>query len=272
MDDDVHEELARLRARAYGPDADIADDAPALARLAELEDRERRAREERVPDAPGPDTAASAVPADAAVADAPGDADDVPPGDTPGDEASGTDTIAGDPARRRRRRPRRPSVRSRRTLWLWAASIAAVAAVTSAATAAGTTFAPVARTAGVAQVDTLVEDPAFDVPSFFGPIAEGARGFRDYLGLSAMVGFQEVAGGDREPCLYLVDAEDLREDSGSFQGGYIFGGCGAGAFAPTAQFVVSEELPEQLRERFPVGTSLQFVFDGERVGVFTDAE
>ena len=31
------EELARLRRRAYGPDADIAGDAPAQARLSELE-------------------------------------------------------------------------------------------------------------------------------------------------------------------------------------------------------------------------------------------
>lgn len=266
MDDDVREELVRLRARAYGPDADIANDAPALARLAELEDRERRAREEAVPAAPAPDDAPSGVSFDTQTPEIPHDA---AAADTTGGEESGTDAVEDGPARRR---PRRSPVRSRRTLWLWAASIAAVAAVTSAATAAGMTFVPVARTAGVAQVDTLVEDAAFDVPSFFGPIGEGARGFRDYLGLTAIVGFQEVASGERAPCLYIVDAEDLREASGSFQGGYIFGGCGAGAFAPTAEFVVSDQLPEQLRERFPIGTSLQFVFDGERVGVFTDAE
>lgn len=266
MDDDVHEELVRLRARAYGPEADIANDARALARLAELEDRERRAREDRILAASATDATPSGVSFDPQT---PANPHDVAVADTTGGEASGTDPVEGAPARRR---PRRSPVRSRRALWLWAVSIAVVAAVTSAATATGTTFAPVARTAGVAQVDTLVEDPAFDVPSFFGPIGEGARGFPDYLGLTAIVGFQDVAGGARTPCLYLVDAEDLREAGGAFQGGFIFGGCGAGAFAPTAQFVVSDELPEQLRERFPVGTSLQFVFDGDRVGVFTDAE
>jgi hypothetical protein len=40
----VDEELARLRARAYGPDADIHTDPPALARLRELE---QRANEQR---------------------------------------------------------------------------------------------------------------------------------------------------------------------------------------------------------------------------------
>jgi hypothetical protein len=37
MSDDVAEELRRLRARAYGPDADIRDDPDALQRLRELE-------------------------------------------------------------------------------------------------------------------------------------------------------------------------------------------------------------------------------------------
>jgi hypothetical protein len=37
-------ELDALRGRAYGPDADIADDPQAIARLTELEDRVRPAR------------------------------------------------------------------------------------------------------------------------------------------------------------------------------------------------------------------------------------
>ncbi|WES63218.1 hypothetical protein P0L94_12205 [Microbacter sp. GSS18] len=44
MDDDARAELEALRRRAYGPDADIADDPAAGARLAELEDRARAAR------------------------------------------------------------------------------------------------------------------------------------------------------------------------------------------------------------------------------------
>lgn len=44
MDDDARAELDALRRRAYGPDADIADDPEAGARLAQLEERARSAR------------------------------------------------------------------------------------------------------------------------------------------------------------------------------------------------------------------------------------
>ena len=39
MDDDVREELRLLRARAYGPQADIADDPVAVSRLRDLDPR-----------------------------------------------------------------------------------------------------------------------------------------------------------------------------------------------------------------------------------------
>jgi uncharacterized membrane protein YccC len=45
-------ELAALRRRAYSADADIADDPHALARLAELEEAARRARQTRAGDEP----------------------------------------------------------------------------------------------------------------------------------------------------------------------------------------------------------------------------
>jgi len=54
---EVADELQRLRRRAYGPDADIAGDAVAQARLFELEGAHRRRP------APGVDAAAAAVPA-----------------------------------------------------------------------------------------------------------------------------------------------------------------------------------------------------------------
>src|SRR4051812_12102505 len=51
---DQEAELRELRARAYGPDADILDDPPALARLAELESAHlaERMMEEPVPGRP----------------------------------------------------------------------------------------------------------------------------------------------------------------------------------------------------------------------------
>lgn len=312
MDDDVREELARLRARAYGPDADIGGDPAALARLDELEDQDRRQRS-TVPDASlsrsasasttavpvdprssepsdprasadgerggdETDPAFPAVDADAAegarvdgtldAGDARGDADALDAGG-----ARGSEPEASTSSFFRRLLRRRPPVRSQRSLWLWAGTVAVVAAVASAATAVGTTFAPVSRSAGVAQVDTLQIDPSFVPPPLFWPTPDGVTGYRDFFGMTAVVGSLRVYSDDSEnTCLYLVPSEDIADTDSSYRGGQVYGGCGAGVFAPTAQLVVSDDQPAALRERFPVGTSLQFVLDGERIGVFSDAE
>ena len=157
MDDGVRDELARLRARAYGPAADIDSDPAALARLVELEERERLAHE--TADAAlaaersdigsaatlslhAADRPASAPPASAigALADAPGSlsapdnsgtADDILGGDDAGYDiaAVNVDGDLADDAAADGRRARRLPVRSTRALWLWAATVAAVAAV-----------------------------------------------------------------------------------------------------------------------------------------------
>lgn len=46
------------------------------------------------------------------------------------------------------------------------------------------------------------------------------------------------------------------------------GGCAGDGFAPTAGFVVSDSLPQQLRDRFADGTALQFRADGSEVHVY----
>lgn len=68
MSDDVAEELRRLRARAYGPDADIRDDPDALRRLRELEGHAidaaatgAQARDDRATPAGEPAVAASRI-------------------------------------------------------------------------------------------------------------------------------------------------------------------------------------------------------------------
>ena len=43
-----------------------------------------------------------------------------------------------------------------------------------------------------------------------------------------------------------------------------------GVFPATVEFVVAEGMPPAFVERFPIGTSVQFVYDGENVGVFSD--
>ena len=69
--DDRRRELAGLRARAYGPDADISDDADALARLRELEELTRTdaaspttSHEPHQPVEPAPDASDAPAPAE----------------------------------------------------------------------------------------------------------------------------------------------------------------------------------------------------------------
>lgn len=254
MDAELRGELEGLRARAYGPDADLSADPSALGRLQELEDLERRSRVvAAVETSPAePPAAPARVPL----------LDDADEGDTDGPEAPAV---------------RGPIVRRARTLWLWAGSLAAAAAVASAASIAATTFVPVARTAGVAQVDTLQVDPSADAGAVrsMGFDSSGVSVFADFHGLTAYTGMTQVdAAGTRAECLVLMDTSSIPApgDLDAAQVGFRYGGCGAGAFPATIEFVVTPDLPDDFRARFPVGSSVQFVRDGDRVGVFSDAE
>ena len=251
MDDDVREELRLLRARAYGPHADIADDATAVARLRELEDLERQDRLPPAPRVPLTSAAAAAGSRAALV---------TPDGDGDGD---GHDD---DP------RDRPALVGSKRRLWVWAASLAVVAALASAATAASLTFVPVTAAAGVPQVDTLVPAPDAAVPPVFGQRTGAERAYENYYGVAAFTGRAPTDATDnRNPCLYLLDADEVgADDTRGFRGNFVYGGCGAGVFPATVQFVVADGMPDAFVQRFPIGTSMQFVFDGENVGVFSD--
>ncbi|WP_314454618.1 hypothetical protein [uncultured Microbacterium sp.] len=250
MDDDVRHELRRLRARAYGPDADIAGDPAASERLAALEELERRERFSPPPQTPSPH-------------------------DPPEPTASGADDAAGGPGDSEveddeEPRERRPLVRSRRQFWAWAISLAAVTALASAGTALTVTFVPVASSVGAPQVGTLEDDPDTETPAIFGERTGAERAFKDFYGVTAFVGFAQVdATENRSPCLYLLDtAEVSSRGARGVAGNFVYGGCGAGIFPATVEFVVAEGMPEAFVEQFPIGTSVQFVFDGENVGVF----
>jgi len=246
MDDDVREELRLLRARAYGPDADIDTDPIAVERLRDLEERERGDRLPRLPLTAPPAAAPSRSVAHPAPEDE-GDDEDAP-------------------------RERPPLVGSKRRLWGWAASLAIVAALASAATAASLTFVSVTAASGAPQVDTLVPDPDAAVPPVFGQRTGAERAYENYYGVAAFTGRAPTDATDnRNPCLYLLDADETSaDDTRGFRGNFVYGGCGAGVFPATVQFVVADGMPAAFVERFPIGTSMQFVFDGENVGVFSD--
>jgi hypothetical protein len=145
------------------------------------------------------------------------------------------------------------------------AALAFGAATTSAA------LPLVTREGDAAQVDALAVDPDFRWPeNFLGP-SEGTAGYEDFFGLTAMT----TTGGQWQPegtdsCILLMPTDELDTDGSSFSG-RIYNGCGAGAFPAAVVLTVDESMPAALQARFPVGTALQFVFDGERVGVFSDA-
>lgn len=257
MDDDVRQELRRLRARAYGPDADISGDPVAAARLAALEELERQERLATAPLA-APPPRAGGEPA-ASGADDDGAEDD-------GAEDDGADDDDDD------LREHRPLVRSRRTLWVWAISLAAVTALASAATALTLTFVPVPTSVGAPQVGTLEPDPDAETPAVFGQRTGAERAFKDFYGVTAFAGYAQVdATENRSPCVYLLETREVSEqEARGVSGNFVYGGCGAGIFPATVEFVVAEGMPDAFVERFPIGTSVQFVFDGENVGVFAD--
>ncbi len=253
MDDDAREELRRLRARAYGPDADIADDPSAAERLSALEERDR---EERSPAPMLPIVAEEPV-ASGSVALGPEVVAEE------GDEEAEGEEVP---------RERRPLIGSKRALWVWALSLAVVTALASAATALSLTFVPVARSVGAPQVGTLEPDPDTEPPAIFGQRTGAERAFRSFYGVTAFVGFAQVdATENRSPCIYLLDsAEVTAQEAQGISGNFVYGGCGAGIFPATVELVVADGMPDAFVERFPIGTSVQFVFDGENVGVFAD--
>lgn len=247
MDADEAHELERLRARAYGPRADIADDPAALARLRELEDRERSRQSEPVP---APTTGV------AAHTDAEADATDL------------TVESAAEPAL-----PRPPLLRSRRRVVIAALSVAGAVAVASAVTAVAVGSTVVDGTSGIARSDSLTPDPGAELGAsgYLGFDPERTRGFSDYYGLTVFSGVSQIdSEGNESTCLIVLNTEEARGDGSSPSSSprVRFGSCGAGPFPAAVKFVVSASFPEPFRARYPVGTAIQFVLDEDEVGVY----
>ena len=255
MNADDAGELARLRARAYGPHADISDDPDAVARLAELEGLDRRSR--LVANDPSPRSHEGAPPIGTQDPSAPRTGVD-------------SDGSAGD-ARLRGRWS--VPIRSRRVFSAWALTIAVAAGASSAVTAAGMDIVPVSRSAGVPQIATLAPDEGRALPGAFGPVSSEARAKPDLYGGSVYVSYAQFGPeGERNACIFLVPTATLDElEQGGYSAGFSESGCGAGVFPATLQFVVNSLEPAEFVARFPPGSSVQFVFDGENLGVFSDA-
>ncbi len=128
-----------------------------------------------------------------------------------------------------------------------------VAALASAATAASLTVVPVTAAAGAPQVDTLVPAPDAGGPPVFGQRTGAERAYEDYYGVAAFTGRAPTDATDnRKPASTCstprrVGADDTR----GFRGNFVYGGCGAGVFPATVQFVVADGMPDAFVQRFP---------------------
>lgn len=265
MDAATLDELRTLRARAYGPSADIDQDPAALQRLHELEAR-RGTPDEAAPEAPAEPFEASPLGAPAAVQGAGA----LPAGDAPDllvlDEPTESPTPA--PAR-----PRKPRRLSSQILALWVLTVVGAAALAAGLTYSLTSVPPIDASSGATQIDTLEPDPFIEVPSGWFGAGPSSIAF-EYYGLTL---FESTGGytGVGTDCFALVDSEQLPEPDTDMNtwsiSGIMYNGCRAGSFPPTIQFVVDSSAPQQLRDRFPADSALQFVFDGSRIGVFLAA-
>ena len=245
----MDDELQRLRARAYGPDADIASDPEALRRLAELEARQREASE------PEP-----------------------PPRSTAGEEPAGGDPAEAESAAQAPAPEKMDAAPSPRRIgrWLpglWAASLLLVAAIAAAMTFTTTTalLRPVS-TGDTRQVATIDLGSDFLAPRYLGLEQRAdSRGHRDWYGLTILVVRGTWYGDTDDECLVIMRQADVDPNSDSLAGP-MFTGCGAGGLPAVLQLRVNNAMPDELREQFPVGTGLRFVLDGSRVGVFIAAD
>lgn len=276
MDAANETELRELRARAYGPKADITNDRAAMRRLRELE-AARRA-EPSGATAPGgmqvgageadaepvEPLPAEAQPVGVARTGDPAAADGEPEWWQPDDEADEDAPVGATASVPRRRRV------------LWALSVIAGAAVAAGVTSALTAVAPVSASSGVPQTTTLHPTSATLVPQgFIGAI--DSTPVYDFYGLTLFLGEGGFGGavGPDEACIIAVSTADVPAID-SFDGsswsidGPVYTGCSAGAFPATIEISLRSDIPAPLRARFSGSRAIQFVLDGDRIGVFVD--
>ena len=249
MDDRTNAELTSLRARAYGPGAGLVDDREALDRLAELEElslAERAPTPPRREETHAPDTAGEPV-----------------RGTEP--EVSIDGVLLGVDAEEDPPEPRAPLI------WWTRRRIAAVGAfgliaviVAVAAISAAFTYR---LQADPREIAVLQVDPGVEWPEMMGNRPEGSEIFEEFYGLRALVQTQTPGFSAVDACISVIRASVVTGRS-SYSNFYL-GSCGVGEFPATVSMVVNAVAPDELKERFPVGTSLQFTLRGDEVVVLS---
>ncbi|MBP2457150.1 hypothetical protein ABID70_002676 [Clavibacter michiganensis] len=248
MDDDRRAEIAELRRRVFGPGRDPADTA-ALARLRELEGRE---------------AGGAAVPGPSSNATAP----------ARGRAASPPDRAASSPPAEQPRPPRRPRIR-RRIALLWVGSLVAVAVAS-----AGITAWSLDADRGTLAVLALDLLPAPDNATYLsvdtGSVVPGTA-VADFHGLTVArvpAAGADTASAPAAPSAWSVPAPGVPSGAcltvgASNPDGSVDGPseCGAGSVFARVLVVVASDSPQELRDAYPLGTTLVFEDEGGPVRV-----
>ena len=269
MDTVSRDELQELRARAYGPGADIDQDAEALRRLHELENlsRERADAEATAAEPPprAPIVVRVAAPTEEPV---PTPAAPTAVAPSPGVSEPAV-TSAAEPVP-----PKKPGL-SRGIKILWGLSVAASAAAAAAITFGLTYIAPVNVSSGAEQIATLEPAATIEIPAGWMGAGPSSRVY-EFYGLTLF----ETTGGFYGPmgtdCFAAVVTESIPEADSSMESwsydGMMYSDCRMGDFPATVEVPVGSGSPEDIRSRFPEESVLQFVMDGDRIGVFLDSD
>ncbi|SDG61669.1 hypothetical protein [Microbacterium sp. 77mftsu3.1] len=244
----VTDELRALRARVYGPAADIHLDPAAMRRLEELEEAGRRSPAVELPVAP---------PADVAVAD----------------EDAAASPSAADVAPPAPELPfwRRPRVRTA----TWAVGLVVAALLGAGLTYSVVAITPVSTSSGAEQIATLTPSTTLRIPPGYFGWEDGGSAF-EYAGLTILQTSNSfiAAGVGDAPCIQVLetrlvpDPQEFDEAGGWSYDGNLWGGCSVGAFPASAAVPLSGEGAPKVD--LPDGRALQFVLEGDRVGVFLD--
>lgn len=284
MDDRDAAELRTLQQRAYGRGADIVDDPEARRRLAALEALRSAAMAAPVV---GAAPATAEVPAATAARESDrmiegvpalldaGGAGSGPTSNGGGDTATDAETSAtGIPPLVV---PQRTPVFRRVMVGVgWVASLALVAAISATYTAVTTartaaTATTIRDDAGITYVTTLLPDPDLEAPTTWDAGSTSKTRYDDFLGI-AVFDSSFGWGSFGEACIMVATVEALKTATDNSFEGFTFGGCAAGAFPASTEFVLDHryetEWPSALSDRYEVGTAFQFVRHDLGVDVF----
>lgn len=240
-------ELAALRARAYGPDADIHDDPDALRRLTALEDEARGAADSASAisasvgiDVPRPAQLAEPQHPIAPAANWEASVPEIAPNAAASDEEQDPAGPASTPASRWAWMLR-PSV--------WIASLALTAAITGVVTTMIVTHDPTV----VARLQEIPREEWPEAVEQYG-FREHPRVFEEYNGLTVIAG--EVEGQPGLMCLYVT----LGALGAS-------GACQSEGLDPRIDFVAGGAQGVNLGEAFADGTAVRITLEGDTVVV-----